>query len=131
MGMPYFKCKDMITQHNVKVFSSNYQLYGNMSHRVMETIKSLVQHIEIYSIDEAFVDLSNIPPSEILPYVIHIRAIILKWTGITVSVGVGPSKTLAKVANYIAKKHTKTGIYDIRDAVVQTGCACIDGHDRS
>ena len=91
-----------------------------MSHRVMETIKSLVQYIEIYSIDEAFVDLSNVSASDILPYMIHIREVILKWTGITVSIGVGPTKTLAKLANYIAKKHTKTGIYDIRDQEVQT-----------
>ena len=120
MGMPYFKCKDLIITHDVRFFYSNYQLYGDMSHRVIETIKSLVQHIEIYSIDEAFADLSNIPPSEILPYAVHIREVILKWTGITVSIGVGPSKTLAKVANYIAKKHTKTGVYDIRDEEVQT-----------
>ncbi len=104
MGEPYFKAKDIIIKNNVQVFSSNYSLYGDMSRRVMRTLKRFNSDIEIYSIDEAFIDLSNFPDNEVENVAQEIRATVLKWTGIPTSIGIAKTKTLSKVANYIAKK---------------------------
>ena len=104
MGEPYFKEKEIIVKNNVQVFSSNYSLYGDISRRVMRTLKRFNSDIEIYSIDEAFLDLSNYSDKEV-EYVGHeIRSIVLKWTGIPTSIGIAKTKTLSKVANHIAKK---------------------------
>ena len=107
MGAPYFKIKDTISKHNVSVFSSNYRLYGDMSWRVMETIKQLAgkNNVEIYSIDEAFIDVSNFNKNDLHDLAIELKTKIELWTGIKVSVGMGPTKTLAKLANYTAKKN--------------------------
>ena len=105
MGAPAFKMKALLHQHQVAVFSSNYALYGDMSKRVMQTLAQLIPEIEIYSIDESFLDLrayqSHLSLQELGE---SIRATVQKHTGITVSVGIAPSKTLAKLANHLAKK---------------------------
>ena len=104
MGEPYFKEKEIIIKNNVQVFSSNYSLYGDISRRVMRTLKRFNSDIEIYSIDEAFLDLSNFSDKEVENVGHEIRSIVLKWTGIPTSIGIAKTKTLSKVANHIAKK---------------------------
>ena len=112
MGEPYFKAKGIILKNNVQVFSSNYSLYGDLSRRVMRTLKRFNSEIEIYSIDEAFLDLSNFSDNEIEHVGKEIRDIVLKWTGIPTSIGIAKTKTLSKVANHIAKK-TESGIISL------------------
>lgn len=102
MGAPYFKYKDLCREQGVCVFSSNYQLYGDFSERVMQSLRMLVPELEVYSIDEAFVRLDGI--ADIESFAHHLREKIRRWTGITVSIGVSYSKTLSKVANHLAKK---------------------------
>ncbi len=109
MGEPYFKGKDIIIKNNVQVFSSNYSLYGDISRRVMRTLKRFNSDIEIYSIDEAFLDLSNFTDEEVEKVGKEIRATVLQWTGIPTSIGIAKTKTLSKVANHIAKK-TQSGV---------------------
>jgi len=104
MGEPYFKAKNIIIKNNVHIFSSNYSLYGDLSRRVMRTLKRFNSDIEVYSIDEAFIDLSNFVDDEVENVAQEIRATVLKWTGIPTSIGIAKTKTLSKVANYIAKK---------------------------
>jgi len=104
MGEPYFKEKDIIVKNDVQVFSSNYSLYGDLSRRVMRTLKRFNCDMEIYSIDEAFLDLSNYPDNEIENVGKEIRNVVLQWTGIPTSIGIAKTKTLSKVANHIAKK---------------------------
>ena len=112
MGEPYFKAKDIILKNNVYVFSSNYSLYGDISRRVMQILKYLVPNIEIYSIDEAFLDLSSIPNNMIPSFGKKVRDTILQWTGIPTSIGIAKTKTLSKIANHIAKKQ-KSGIVNL------------------
>ncbi len=109
MGEPYFKAKDIIIKNKVEVFSSNYSLYGDLSRRVMRTLKRFNSAIEVYSIDEAFLDLSNFPDNEVEKVGREIRETVLKWTGIPTSIGIAKTKTLSKVANHIAKKK-KSGV---------------------
>lgn len=108
MGEPVFKIKSLIKENNVKVFSTNFSLYGDLSKRVMTTLKSEVKSVEVYSIDEAFLDFSD---HLNLDRLIYIRNKVKKWTGIPISIGVAPTKTLAKVANYMAKKHKEKGVF--------------------
>ena len=116
MGEPYFKVKELVKKNSVHIFSSNYALYGDLSRRVMKTLKSFTDKIEIYSIDEAFIDLSHIEDKEIENYGKEIKERILKWTGIPTSVGIANTKTLSKVANHIAKEN-KTGVTYIKEDV--------------
>ncbi|MDA9624048.1 Y-family DNA polymerase [Pelagibacteraceae bacterium] len=116
MGEPYFKVKELVRKNNVHIFSSNYALYGDISRRVMKTLKSFSDKIEIYSIDEAFVDLSHVEDKEVENYGKEIRERILKWTGIPTSVGISNTKTLSKVANHIAKKN-KTGVIYLKENI--------------
>ncbi len=109
MGEPYFKAKDIIIKNRVEVFSSNYSLYGDLSRRVMRTLKRFNSAIEVYSIDEAFLDLSNFSDDEVEKVGREIRETVLKWTGIPTSIGIAKTKTLSKVANHIAKKK-KSGV---------------------
>ena len=109
MGEPYFKVKDLVKKNDVKIFSSNYALYGDISRRVMKVIKEFSDKMEIYSIDEAFINLSFVEKERLDEYGKEIRARILKWTGIPTSIGIANTKTLSKVANHIAKKN-KTGV---------------------
>ena len=104
MGEPYFKAKNIIIKNKVEVFSSNYSLYGDLSRRVMRTLKRFNSEIEVYSIDEAFLDLSNFPDNEVEKVGKEIRETVLQWTGIPTSIGIAKTKTLSKVANHIAKK---------------------------
>jgi DNA polymerase V len=110
MGAPYFKLKDEFRKHCVHIFSSNYALYADMSNRVMTTLEGMAPAVEIYSIDEAFMNLggmSRIEPLE--DFGRRVRARIKQETHLTVGVGIAPTKTLAKLANHAAKKWTKTG----------------------
>ena len=109
MGEPYFKVKELIRKNKVYIFSSNYALYGDLSRRVMKVLKTFSPNVEIYSIDEAFIDLSFLDEEEVEKYGKEIRAKVLKWTGIPTSVGISSTKTLSKVANHLAKKE-KTGV---------------------
>ena len=116
MGEPYFKVKELVKKNNVYIFSSNYALYGDISRRVMKTLKSFSDKIETYSIDEAFIDLSHVGEKEVENYGKEIRKRILKWTGIPSSVGISNTKTLSKVANHIAKKN-KTGVIYLKENI--------------
>ncbi|MEC8537177.1 MAG: Y-family DNA polymerase [Bacteroidota bacterium] len=100
MGEPVFKIKEIIKNNNIHVFSSNFSLYGDLSNRVMNTLKSETKAIEIYSIDEAFLDFKDFID---LDRAIKIKSKVQKWTGIPVSIGISFTKTLSKVANQIAK----------------------------
>ena len=102
MGVPLFKVKDIVEKENVIVFSSNYTLYADMSRRVMNIISEFAPSIEVYSIDEAFIELTNMNV-DYESYVRQMRKVILQYTGIPVSIGVASTKTLTKVANHIAK----------------------------
>lgn len=110
MAVPLFEIKDLIKKHQVAVFSSNYTLYGDMSARVMNTLASVVPRLEIYSIDEAFMDLEGLAEDTLYDLGVLIRSRVKQWTGIPVSVGIAPTKTLAKIANHIAKSQAKKGI---------------------
>ena len=103
MGVPLFKVKDIVEKEKVVVFSSNYTLYADMSRRVMNIISSSSPYTEIYSIDEAFVELSSLP-IDYESYAHQLRQTILQHTGIPVSIGIASTKTLAKIANHKAKK---------------------------
>ena len=116
MAIPYFQARQLIERHQIAVFSSNYHLYGDMSRRVMDTLRELAGQgqeeglslgVEVYSVDEAFMDLQSVPPEELVPHAKHIKDTVEQWTGISVSIGVAPTKTLAKLANIIAKKDKK------------------------
>jgi DNA polymerase V len=117
MGEPYFQIKHKLKQHGIVPFSSNYALYGDMSERVMTIIESLVPAVEVYSIDEAFADLSGIEGLDTLGR--QIRTQVLRCTGIPVGVGIAPTKTLAKLANHTAKRlQAQTGgVVNICDQV--------------
>lgn len=104
MGAPAFEIKDIIREKGIEVFSSNYTLYNNLSWRVMDTLTELCPLTEVYSIDEAFIDLKSLKINDFELYGSEIRSKIIKWTKIPVSVGVAPTKTLAKLANKLAKK---------------------------
>ena len=105
MGEPAFKLKELIETNQVFVFSSNYVLYGDMSHRVMNTIASFVPDMEVYSIDEAFLLLNGYENIDLRKYGEKIVSTVKRNTGIPVSLGIAPTKTLAKVANKFAKKY--------------------------
>lgn len=113
MGEPYFKIKGLCKQHGVHAFSSNYTLYGNISQRVMCTIEETWPHMEIYSIDEAFLDLSSLPEVFHDSFCQELQKKILKHTGIPTSIGIGATKTLAKVANHLCKKVFKIPVFNI------------------
>ena len=141
MAGPYFKAKHLIVKHGVATFSSNYNLYGDMSRRVMDTLKILVgeENVEIYSVDESFLDISTIDNNQFDEYALHLRETVEQWTGVSVSVGIAPTKTLAKIANHFAKKNkaaTKC-IYtlaendDIREVLKKTPVSGIWGVGRA
>jgi len=110
MGVPLFESRQMLKQHDVAVFSSNYHLYGDMSMRVMDTLRLLTDDatyrcVEVYSVDEAFVCMDHIPVEALQSFAERIRDVVVQWTGIPVSIGIAPSKVLSKVANRLAKKN--------------------------
>ena len=112
MGEPAFKLKNLIERYNINVFSTNFALYGDLSKRVMNVMSAEVDKMEIYSIDEAFLDFTDYASKE---RGVAIKKKVQQWTGIPVSVGIAPTKVLAKVAGHIAKKHTKAGVFMFDD----------------
>jgi DNA polymerase V len=104
MAAPYFKAKELIRRHQVRVFSSNYALYGNLSSRVMTILQEMEGQVEIYSIDEAFIALPVDSHFDVSAYAAQVRERIFQCVGISVSIGIGTTKTLAKIANRLAKK---------------------------
>ena len=107
MGEPFFKKKDFMDEHKFCVYSSNYNLYGDMSDRVMSIIKQYASKVEVYSIDESFVDFTNIPDEDLNRVLTFIKDEVRRKTGIPVSIGVGPNKTLAKLTSHLAKQSTQ------------------------
>lgn len=114
MGAPMFKHENILRKHNVRIFSSNYTLYGDMSARVMGILAQCVPELEVYSIDEAFLDFTPFQHRDITVLASEIRAKIKQWTGIPVSIGIGRSKTLAKIANRFAKK-SALGVFNLEN----------------
>ena len=113
MGVPEFQIRPLLRAHHVQVFSSNYALYGDLSQRVMETLEQFCPDLELYSIDEAFMSLSGFMSRNLLDYGRTIRHTVQRWTGIPVSVGIAETKTLAKLANRIAKRTPDIdGVFD-------------------
>ena len=115
MGAPAHQYNSFFNQHKVKVFSSNYPLYGDMSRRVMDVLKQFTPLVEVYSIDEAFLQFEGFEHYNLEEYAREIKKRVRKWTGMPVSIGLGPSKALAKVANRVAKKFADCtgGVYVI------------------
>ncbi|MFP8967852.1 Y-family DNA polymerase [Pokkaliibacter sp. CJK22405] len=112
MGAPLHLIRDSLRRHKAIVRSSNYALYGDMSRRVMSIIRDTLPRMEVYSVDEAFADLSGVPERQTLAC--QLRAQIEQWTGITVGIGIGSSKAMAKLANHIAKKWPENeGVFDL------------------
>lgn len=105
MGAPAFKCKDTITRHNIRTFSANFELYGDISQRLTSLLTRVTPHIEVYSVDESFIDLSELDIPDLTAWGRQLRAKILQDTGLPVSVGIAPTKTLAKLAAGYAKRH--------------------------
>lgn len=121
MGAPYYQIKELCLKNKVAVFSSNYTLYGDMSARVMQILGEFTPELEIYSIDEAFLSFRGFPADSLVEYAHRIKNIVYQYVGIPVSVGVGPTKVLAKAANYAAKSDKKQsdGVVDLRDTTVR------------
>ena len=105
MAGPYFIAKPLIEKYDVATFSSNYNLYGDLSWRVMETLRMIMgkDNVEVYSVDEAFLKMNSVPFEQLESAALQIRETVEQWTGVAVSVGIAPTKTLSKVANHIAK----------------------------
>lgn len=113
MGEPWFKLKDLARHHGIIAYSSNYALYADMSNRVMEILRGFSPQQEVYSIDECFLDLTGFERCDLTDYGLEIRSRIKLWVGLPVCVGIGASKTLAKLANHVAKKNPKfNGVCD-------------------
>ena len=104
MGVPFFEVKKTVKQNNVKVFSSNYTLYANISSRVMGVLKNYCDELEIYSVDEAFLIFNKYSERSFLQRAIQIKKTVKKWIGVPVSIGIANNKTLSKIANHLAKK---------------------------
>ncbi|GJE47005.1 Protein UmuC [Methylobacterium tardum] len=118
MGDPWFKIRDLCRSGGVRAFSSNYALYGDMSARVNEVYARFSPRIEVYSIDESFLDLTDVRQADRMPLARDMRATVQAWTGIPTCVGIGPTKTLAKLANHVAKKVPELeGVCDLTDPV--------------
>jgi len=121
MGSPFFMQKKNLEKNGVTTFSSNYHLYGDLSWRVMETLRTMLPEgcVEVYSVDESFIDLAHIEPAALQSFTVSLKTIIEQWTGISVSIGVAPTKALSKVANKLAKKNKQI-----------TGCVLILNTDK-
>ncbi len=115
MGAPEFKIRELIKEKNIKMFSSNYPLYGDLSNRVMKILEGFTPNVEIYSIDEAFLNFDGMPISDFHNYGLQIKNRVQKWVGIPTCIGFAPTKALSKVANRIAKKFQQRtqGVYVI------------------
>lgn len=120
MGEPEFKARAQLQRHNVAVFSSNYALYGDISARVMATLEHMCPYVEQYSIDEAFVRLDGPLAVNAEDIAQQLRETVRQWTGMVVSVGIAPTRTLAKLANHLAKKTSGVHIWDAALPVAET-----------
>ena len=130
MGAPYFKYKKQLEENNCVVLSSNYTLYGDMSSRVMNCLSEFSSQIEYYSIDEAFIELSHIKQEDLTEYGQEIKDYIYKATGIPVSLGIAPTKTLAKMANILAKKEFRTSKREYRASKLNSVFSLIGLNDQ-
>ncbi len=120
MGAPLFQWRDRLRRHGVEICSANFALYGDLSRRVMQVLGQFTPEMEIYSIDEAFLSLDGFRHLHLEAYARQIRRTVRQWTGIPVSIGIGPSKTLAKLANGVAKKDPRAeGVFDLRQPAMQ------------
>ena len=134
-GVPLFQVRELVRKHRVAVFSSNYTLYGDLSRRVMATLASVVPTVEVYSIDEAFLDLAMVPEQQLQALGEQLRERVGRWVGVPVCVGIAPTKTLAKLANHRAKR-LGTGVEvwcsppDWQTALAQTALGDIWGVGR-
>ncbi|MDC1420972.1 Y-family DNA polymerase [Gammaproteobacteria bacterium] len=119
MGVPWFQIKKAYLANGGQVFSSNFALYGDLSNRVMHVLEGMVNNIEVYSIDEAFLDLRHIQNSNhAYEFGIHCRNMVDQWVGIPVRIGIGPTKTLAKIASHVAKKKIGgTGVFCLHESL--------------
>lgn len=125
MGAPFFMIRQLCREQGVRVFSSNYTLYGDMSRRTNEVFRQFAPRVEIYSIDESFLDLSDVAPRLRLALALDLRATVRAWTGIPTCVGIGPTKTLAKLANHIAKAVPDLGgVCDLTDRTAYDHWLC-------
>ena len=115
MAVPVFQIQEQIQQHGIQLFSSNYALYADLSCRVMTILEGLAPRVEVYSIDEAFLDLSGLGSAvSLLEFGQNIKETVAQWVGLSVCVGIAPTKTLAKLANHAAKKYPATdGVVDL------------------
>lgn len=121
MGDPVHLIRDKIKEHGIRVLSSNYTLYGDMQRRVVASIEPFAKDFEIYSIDETFVDLAGFEDRDLVAHVRAMRDQVLRWTTIPTCVGLGPTKTLAKLGNAAAKKNPLfDSVADLRDETVRT-----------
>jgi DNA polymerase V len=118
MGQPWFECKELAEEHGVLALSSNYALYADLSNRVMSILSTYSPRHEVYSIDECFVDLTGTAKLRDVSY--QMREHVINWSGIPVCVGIGPTKTLAKLANFVAKRHPRSkGVFNYNDLTEQ------------
>jgi DNA polymerase V len=121
MGAPLFRTQHLVETYDVAVFSSNYALYGDMSQRVMDVLQEFTPEVEVYSIDEAFMGLEDKGGDGLLARGTEIREKVRQWTGIPVSIGIGQTKTLAKIASRVAKKdEAAQGVFDLTPISEQT-----------
>lgn len=116
MGVPLFNVQSLVRMHDIALFSANFELYGDMSSRLVMLLREITPLIEVYSIDECFLDLSRLEIAHALAWATHIQQRINTELGLPVSVGVGPTKTLAKVATTYAKQHGGVTVIDSEDA---------------
>lgn len=121
MGQPLFEVRNLVKRHGIRVLSSNYTLYGDMSARVMECLARFTPAVEVYSIDESFLDLTGFDGRDLIAYATEIRSTVRRWTGIPTCVGIAPTKTLVKLANFAAKKALidASGVCDLSDPTVR------------
>lgn len=118
MGQPLFECMGVIGRNKVHVYSSNFALYGDMSARVMQTLQMHLPQVEVYSIDEAFLCMKHIPLDELEEFGRNLAKLVKQWTGIPISIGIAPTKTLAKIATKIAKKNPQcNGVFVIQSNI--------------
>ncbi len=111
MGAPAFELQALVKEHGIVQVSSNFSLYGDISRRFMKALALFTPTLEAYSIDEAFADMSHVPPDQLREYALHIRAKILQYVGIPVSIGIAPTKVLAKIATEVVKHHPEYQVF--------------------
>ncbi len=109
MGEPYFKCRRRLAAAGAQVFSNNFELYGDLAARVVACLRAHAPEVETYSIDESFIDLAGMADARLESFLVQLRTVVERWTGIPVSIGAAPTKTLAKATNRYAKRHSRTG----------------------